>query len=79
MIAIAAANATSLSAEQGRGGLRALGPVEIRMGTVGNQQDLETSRAERSGVFWMSRKLPESPVVSSSPSDCLSQRLPSAR
>ena len=46
--------------------------------TVGNQQKWDTSRAERSGAGWRSCKLPESPVMPSSPFDCLSLHLPSA-
>ena len=45
---------------------------------VGNQQKWDTSRAERSGAGWRSCKLPESPVMPSSPFDCLSLHLPSA-
>ena len=39
---------------------------------VGNQQKWHSLRAERSGILWRSGKLPECPVVASSPFDCLS-------
>ena len=44
----------------------------------GNQQKWHTLRAERSGVGWRSCKLPERPVVLSSPFNGLSLYLPSA-
>ena len=37
--------------------------------TVGNQQNLDTLRPERSGVGLRSRKLPDGPIVLSSPFD----------
>ena len=46
--------------------------------TVGNQQKWHTLRPERSGVLWRSCKLPDFPVVLSSPFNCLSLYLPSA-
>ena len=39
--------------------------------SVGNQQNWDTLRPERSGVGLRSSQLPECPVVLSSPLDCL--------
>ena len=48
------------------------------LGCVGNQQKWHTLRPERSGVLWRSCKLPDFPVVLSSPFNGLSLYLPSA-
>jgi hypothetical protein len=42
-----------------------------RSGSVGNQQNWDTSRPERSGVWNRFGKLPEGPVVKSTPIDGL--------
>ena len=43
-----------------------------RITDVGNKQKWHTLEPERSGFGWRSGKLPECPVVASSPFDCLS-------
>ena len=43
--------------------------------TVGNQQKWDSLRGERSGVGWRFRKLPEGPVVLSSPFDGVASRV----
>ena len=50
----------------------------VEKAIVGNQQKWHTLRPERSGILWRSCKLPKSPVVPSSPFNCLSLYLPSA-
>ena len=49
-----------------------------RPANVSNQQKWHTLRPERSGVLWRSCKLPDFPVVLSSPFNGLSLYLPSA-
>ena len=57
----------------GVGRVKSVGPLtEYRYdGSVGNQQNWDILRPERSGVGLRSSQLPECPVVLSSPLDCL--------
>ena len=43
---------------------------------VGNQQNRDTAKADRSRVGWTFGKLPKCPIVVASPLDCLSPHLP---
>ena len=64
-----------LNATEGRPGpylIAYIPTVVIYVCAVGNQQKWHTLEPERSWVGWRSGKLPECPVVASSPLDCLS-------